>query len=198
MRQRYSVLLVVLAGISCAKQQEQLAPDPGRSVVTHYHGAVTVDVHGSVDPSVHIMSAPIDSVWGALPGVYERLGIEPTLVDPRGYQIGNTRFVSRHIEGARLSRYLQCGHSIGNSDNADSYRVTMSVVTRVRVDEDRQTVLQTELSASAKPRHVSGNAVICSTTGKLEARIAELASAILRDGNQPQSFVEQRDGEGAR
>ena len=179
MKQRLSVLFILLAGLSCAKQQDTLAPDQGRSVLTRYHGDWGVDVHGTVDPSRHVVAAPVDSVWAMLPGVYEQLGIEHSLVDNRGLQIGNTRFVTRTMEGNRLSRYLRCGSSIGNSDNADTYRVTMSVVTRIRVDEDQQTLLQTEVTGSASPRHVSGNPVICTTRGKLEERIAELVSETL-------------------
>ena len=85
MQNRYSLLLVVLAGITCARQQDAVAPDPGRSVLTRYHGDVTADVYGSVDPSRHILRAPVDSVWVALPSVYEQLEIEPTLVDRRRY-----------------------------------------------------------------------------------------------------------------
>ena len=61
----------------------------------------------------------------------------------------------------------------------------MSVITRIRIDEDEQTVLQTQVTGSASPRHVSGNDVICTTTGRLEGRIAELVSANLHSGSLP-------------
>ena len=185
MKCQLAVFLTLFAGISCATQQATLAPDQGRDVVTRYHGHLAVDVHGSVDPSQHVVSGSVDSVWTTLPGIYEQLEIEPTLVNRGGYHVGNTRFVTRSIDGNRLSRYLRCGSSVGNSDNADTYRVTMSVITSVRVDDDRQTVLQTEVTGSASPRHVSGNAVICTTTGRLERRIAELVSTSLSSGNPP-------------
>jgi len=179
MRKLPPVFLLLLAGTGCAKHQDDLAPDPGRNVVTRYHGNVAVDVLSSVELSRHVVARPVDSVWVVLPAVYEQLEVEPTLLDSGNYRIGNTRFVTRRIEGNRLSRYLRCGSSVGNSSLADSYRVTMSVLTRVRRDQDGQTLLQSEVTGSAVPRTVSGNAVVCTSTGRLEQRIAELAAEIL-------------------
>lgn len=181
MQYRLGILFLMLAAASCARQQRSLAPDAGRDVLTRYHGDVAAEIHSSVDPSRHVIRAPKDSVWRVLPDAFERLDIDPEQISPSSYDIGNTQFVTRSIEGNRLSRFLRCGSSVGNSDNADTYRVTMSVITRVRVDDNGQTLLQTEITASAKPRTVSGNAVICSTTGRLERRIAEIASEILAE-----------------
>ena len=184
MQKRIFLFLLAFAVVSCAKPQGDLAPNQGRTVIDRYHGDVNANVYGGVEPSRHVVNAPVDSVWSVLPQVYANLDIEPTSVDSRGYQVGNTHFVPREIEGRRLSRYIQCGYGVTTSNNADTYRVTMSVITRVRVDEDGQTLLQTELSASARPREVSGGAINCSSTGRLERRIAELASELLGSGDR--------------
>jgi len=179
MKMAIMVLLVLGVCISCARQQSTLAPNTGRDVITRYHGHVSLNVQNTVDPSRHAFNEPVDSVWSVLQDVYEELGIETNIVDERGYQVGNSRFVTRRIGGDRLSRYLSCGSSVGYSNIADSYRVTLSVISRVRLGADRQTMLQTEVTGSAMPRQVSGNSVICTTTGRLEQRIAELTSSLL-------------------
>jgi hypothetical protein len=140
-------------------------------------------MYSTVDPTTHIVRAPVDSIWVWLPAVYERLEIEPSLIDSPAHRIGNTNFSPRQIEGKRLSRFLQCGYGVTSSNNADSYRVTMSVVTWIRPGEDNQSVVQTEVAASARPRDVSGNAVECSSTSRLERTIVELLTEFMESGN---------------
>ncbi len=184
MPKRFFLPLVLCLSVACATPRNDMSPDTGRSTLTQYYGTVTVDVHNTVDPSSHIIGTSVDSVWRVLRSVYQDLDVAPNVIDRRGYQIGNTRFDPRSIGGQRLSRFLRCGYSVSTSNNADSYRVTMSLVTRVRVDVQRQTVLQTEITASAKPRMVSGNAIACTTTGRLERRIAEMVAEKLSGENE--------------
>jgi hypothetical protein len=179
MNKEILLLLVLPTCVSCAKQQGTLAPDTAREVITRYHGHVSLDVQNTVAPSRHNLDESMDSVWSVLPSVYQQIGIEPELVDNGNYLIGHTRFVARRLDGNRLSRYVTCGSSVGYADLADSYRVTLSVITRVRRGENLHTLLQTEVAGSAMPRQVSGNSVTCATTGKLEQRIAELTSTLL-------------------
>ncbi len=183
---RVLLSLALCLCLACAAPRNEMAPNTGRSTLTQYHGAVNVDIHGTIDPSSHIIGASVDSVWSVLRSVYQELDVAPNVIDRGGYQIGNTRFDPRDIGGVRLSRYLRCGYSVANSNNADTYRVTMFLVTRVRRNDEHRTVLQTEVSATAKPRVVSGNAINCATTGRLERRIAEMVVESLRGENQPQ------------
>jgi len=176
-------LLVLLTGLSCARSQNSAVPDPDSYSRTRMHGDVNLEMYSTVDPATHVVRAPVDSVWVWMPAVYERLGIEPSLWDSQTHRIGNTGFSPRQIDGTRLSRFIQCGYSVTSANNADTYRVNMSVVTWVRSGENNQTVIQTEVAASARPRDVSGNAVDCSSTSRLERTIVEYVTEFLASGN---------------
>jgi hypothetical protein len=181
------LVFTALLTVACAKSGQETAPHPGDAYVDRYSGSgnligVDMEMHGGTEPSSDVIDAPVESVWLTLPLVYERLGVPAELLDRRGQRIGNTRFNPRRIEGKRLSRYIECGYGVTSSNNADVYRVTMSLVTRISATERGATLVQTYIDASARPRDVSGNPVRCSTKQVLEKRIAELVQTTLERG----------------
>jgi hypothetical protein len=180
-------LAVLLA--ACAKPQQGVSPDPGQTQIHRYSGNVDVELYGGTDPSSDILRVSPDSVWMALPIVYERLGIETEFADRRGQQIGNTRFYPSRIDGKRMSQYLECGYGVTTSNNADTYRVTMYMVTSIQPSDAGGTLVQTTIDASAKPREVSGNPVTCTTRRTLEGRIVELVREVINElrvrGSEP-------------
>jgi hypothetical protein len=111
--------------------------------------------------------------------VYEILRIPEAGADPEKKAFGNLEFRARRIEGERLSRYIDCGMGATAVPNADSYQVTMSVLTRLAPAEDGGTVVETTVDANGKPRNVSGNPVHCQSIGTLETRVAELVLWVL-------------------
>jgi hypothetical protein len=137
-----------------------------------------------VDPGVSrssdVVDAPVTRVWTILPTVFDELEIEPTVRDPQEKLLGSMQFRPRRIGGNRLSQYLDCGRSVGVASNADAYRVTMSLVTRVKEADGDRTEIETELYAVAEPRGVRGDAVNCTSKGTLERQIVELVQARTR------------------
>lgn len=137
--------------------------------------AVRNEARGVARPA----AASLDSVWRALPRVYELLGIPDAAADPERQIFGNREFRVRRLERERLSRYIDCGTGITSVPQADTYSVTMSVVTRLAPAQDGWTMIETTVEATARPRDVSGNAVYCPSSGKLEARVFELVLEVL-------------------
>ncbi len=124
---------------------------------------------------VEVLEAPRETVLAALIQVYQELEIPVAGTDPATGEIGNPSFEPRRIGGQLLSRFLNCGSSgVTGRPNADSYRVTMYLVSRVESTEDGRTRLSTEVDARAQARGVSGYPVQCQSRGTLETRIAEM------------------------
>lgn len=123
------------------------------------------------------LGAPARDVWEAATAAYEELGIEVTYSQPSRH-VGNRQFrVRRRLAGARLSRYLRCGVDVAGRPMADSYIVTLNVVSEVTSTTDLQSRMSTTVSATAlKPSGTSTDPVVCVSKGLLEERIADLVS----------------------
>jgi len=124
---------------------------------------------------VSIPGAPRDSVLVALQAIYTKLGVDVTLLNPATGEIGNIKFskVGR-LGDTPLSRYVSCGVT-ATGVAADTYRVTMSLVSRVtaNVAETGSTV-STQLAAYAQDVGTGTGRISCSTTGALESRLNQM------------------------
>jgi hypothetical protein len=69
---------------------------------------------------------------------------------------------------------VDCGVDPTRGQLANFYRLTMSLLTTVLPDPGGGTRLETRLIAEGRQRGVSSNSIPCSTTGRLEERVAEL------------------------
>jgi hypothetical protein len=117
-----------------------------------------------------VAAAP-EKVFTVLPGVYEALGVPINTVRSDGNTIGAREVrMPRRLGKVALSQYVDCGTNATGSPNADTYAVTMSVLTRVAPAASGSTVV-TQIAATARPITVSGNTIQCSSTGRLEQAI---------------------------
>ena len=119
-----------------------------------------------------------DLVWGVLGGVYERIGIPVTAVDSKTLTVGNLGYEARRIDGSRMNTYVDCGTNFGGP-LANTYEVTLSVVTKLAKVDERHTEVSTTVDASAKPRTVAGYPVQCTTRQKLEELIIKKVAEVL-------------------
>jgi hypothetical protein len=134
----------------------------------------SIDSYSDVGGSSHRVSAAPDRVWEVMPAVYQGLGIAVGTSIPDAKTIGNVRLdLNRVLAGQPLSTFVNCGEGPTGSPLADSYRVTMSLLTTLATAENGATRVETRINASAANRAVSGATVNCATTGRLEALIAE-------------------------
>ena len=129
---------------------------------------------GEAALSSEMVNAPADQVWSILPRVYEELGVNLSVIDSNRMWLGNTRFRLREINGERLSRFLDCGSGVGIVSYADTYQVTMALLTGISEGVEGGSEVQTHFQAVARPRAVSGNDLRCTSRGTLERRIVEI------------------------
>lgn len=120
------------------------------------------------------VAAPASRVFGALPEVYEELGlsINMALSDARTVGVRDGR-APRRLAREPLSRYLECGVDATGAAHADTYAVTLTALSRVTVAGDSASVVVTQVLASARPMSTSGNALRCASTGRLEDHIGK-------------------------
>lgn len=119
---------------------------------------------------------PIAEAWTRLVKAYSDLGIPLTTVSPNDHFLGNEGMRRSHtFAGQRMSLLLDCG--IGGTSggaNADIYSINMSVVSRLVASPDSTTEVATLVQATAMPMSFGTPAVVCSTNGWLEAKIASM------------------------
>jgi hypothetical protein len=121
-----------------------------------------------------VLNVEPDAALAALQAAYEDLGIEIKMLDHNTRQIGNKRFAKMYeLKGVRLSKYVGCGIT-ETGPAADSYRVTMSIVSRV-IPSGTGSRISTRLTAYAEDLGSSKGTLSCMTLGSLEQRINELA-----------------------
>jgi hypothetical protein len=118
-----------------------------------------------------------DKLWGALPLVYDSLGIKLNMMNAGARSLGaqNAR-MRRRLGGAAISRSLTCGTGVTGEDNADTYDVFVTVMSAVEPRGGDRATLRTWVQGSARPTGTSGNPVRCASTGWLERRIAQLVA----------------------
>ena len=123
------------------------------------------------------LAMPAERAWALLPLAYEALGLPLTTLDSERRLIGagGVRAQGR-LGGAWLSRYVDCGTASTGLANADSYAVTIDVVTQVDGSASAPNAgLSTALRASGRPGSTStSNPVNCVSRGTLERRLAEI------------------------
>jgi hypothetical protein len=142
-------------------------------------GATQLTVTPSSDPNSVTLSHPAEDVWRVLPAVFETLGLPVTERNSTTRVIGNPGHkVRRQMAGVRLGQYVDCGRMQG-TPSADTYELTLAVITRVVPAENRTSVLQTTVQATGQPLNFASSSVNCWTTRRLEARIAELVRQLV-------------------
>ena len=122
--------------------------------------------------------APSQDVWRILADVVERLEIPVTRRDPRSMEMGNLGYQTRRVEGKRMASYIDCGSNLSGR-LANSYDITLSVMTRLTNGAEGTTIVTTTVDAYGKPRATSGNQVHCQSREVLEQRVPELIAEML-------------------
>lgn len=178
------VMILALLVTGCASSSSTPAPPSGPQTTTisvppsgalgGSGSTVVLSVHRDARGSRHTITASPEQVWAALLLVYEKLQIPVGTIDSNARRLGNTALVAnRALAGERVSRSLNCGESGFGAPVADSHQVTVSVLTLLEPVPGGGTLIETRLTGSAIARGVSTAPVHCSTSGRLEERIAQ-------------------------
>lgn len=171
------VVLVVLAA-GCASARTDLPATPTTEATTTFESATgpvaTTQISSSYMSSDSVF-VPVDSVWKALPEIYGRLKVPVNTTDAQQRRFGAERIAVRgQLGGIMLSRLVDCGQSVMGSDNANTYSVTLNVVTRLRPAGAGATIVQSQVNGSARPTGQSTGSVQCTSKGVIEERIARM------------------------
>ncbi len=170
-----TVAAVLLSGCASGSTLSSgVTAGPSIETANTQHGDRMTSVPEFKSAQVVKVDVQIADVWPRLIKAYSDVGIPLTTVQPGKFFLGNEGMKRSHTLGnQRLSSYLNCG--VGGSsggDNADVYSVNMSVVTQLTSMADNGTEVATLIQATATPMTFGTAAVVCSTTGRLERRIA--------------------------
>lgn len=173
----FALAAFALAGCAGSRHEPATGARPATMVLSGAQGNMTLSTVSSAAVAKRELAAPIDSVWQALPAVFDSLKIPVTTVLAGQYTMGNDGVkLRRAIAGVNMPNYLNCGGSIG-MPNADTYDIQLSLITQLQKVEgtDRVTNVVTMIDATARPNMGSTiNPVACSSTGRLEDRIYQL------------------------
>ena len=128
----------------------------------------------TVRPGLVTLEFPIADVWRALPVAYDSIGIPVGKMDTLSRVVGNEGYkLRRKLGGVPLTRYLDCGQAQGFK-SAETYEISLSVLTQLQPAGTGQTTAATVVQASAKPVNFAGEYSACESTGELEKRVADV------------------------
>jgi len=171
-------VLSLIALSACASSGSS-SSRPDETVRINGAGSSNLKLTSNTYGHVSKISAPINSVWLAMPGAFEALSIPITNVDTIGHVIANDGLkLRRQLGKSPLSRFIDCGNTqVG--ENADSYDVHLTVSVKLTTDEGGTTKLETMFESMAKPVSFSREYARCSTRGVLEQRLVDAVKAQL-------------------
>lgn len=167
--------LVAVAAAGCASAGSGgTYREPGTVAVITPSGTfqIPIGVDVRATPRVAVTAA---EAWGALPGVYEALGIATDVMDPSRRQIGaqQHRF-SGQILRRSPSDFFDCGMDPGlNAPLADRAPINAQVITEVSGAGEGAEVRTTINATARRPGGAAGTAT-CRSLGLLEILIAKM------------------------
>jgi len=162
---------VLLAAAACATASGP-PPEKHDRVIAVTETNVIRATELSTPENIHVKARP-DSVFALLRTIYPEVGVEVKLFDPAKGEIGNRNFSKYYnLKGVALHNFVGCG-TTATGPSADTYRVTMSLVSYVFADATGSNV-STRLEAKADDTGLSKGMVSCLTTGMLEERVNQL------------------------
>ena len=133
----------------------------------------------TTSPDAYVSSTRLPNsparVFQVLPLVMTELGLPPSRIDTTGLFI-EARSVAarRQLAGVSLGAYFDCGSSTG-IPNTTSYTLRITGWARVEPNEIGTTTLSTRVEATARQEGLQQGTVVCSSKGKLEEKLAQLA-----------------------
>ncbi len=182
MRPQLHLLALLFVAAGCASGTA--VPSTGAAAAPTVNSGRVVTSGGST-VQLNTMSADVDvklfvtgtpeQAWEVLPKVYSELLIPVSVNDAKTKTIGNTGWRTRRSIGrVPAQRYLDCGSS-GTLENAETYNLTLSIVTTVRPNDRGGAIISTAVSGSGRNPITSSSAdVRCASKGDLEIRIRDM------------------------
>ncbi|MBM4194647.1 MAG: hypothetical protein FJ202_09765 [Gemmatimonadetes bacterium] len=181
---RTSISAAVLAGLAsmaCASATQKTTTDVAEMPMSQQ---ITLGTQQSIRFNTTATTAAVgedigvgvDSAYTLMTKAYAEIGIPIAQMDPRSRSVVNpTLKLRRRLGGVSMVKYLDCGNK-DNVPNAETYDLVLSIASAATVAEGGRSRISTRLSGVAShPVFGSANQTVCTTTGELEKRIAQVA-----------------------
>jgi len=172
------LLLIALGAVplaACASGSGGTANAPRGSQMN------TVWFRGDVIPVRRFLSAPVGTIWAALPQSFAELGFPSRASAREGERIYLTPSLRIHgqlYKGELNSVYLDCGNAAGGGHAADSYEVTFAMLARLTPQDSGSTLVEVLVDGTARDRTLNlSNALSCTGTGRLEKEFLQRLEA---------------------
>lgn len=184
-----SAPLVVALVVGCASAPRSSTPgapiaDPSAGQPTQATTIVTGNASYSIAATndapasgTRALTVPADTAFYALVAAYQGLGMPPNTVvsSTRTVGVREANFTQR-LGKRRLSEFLSCGTDATGLPLADQYRVTLTALSQVTPAAAGGSTVVTQVSGTARSLAQSTDPVRCSSTGRLEAAVNNLAA----------------------
>ena len=168
--------VVLLALAACAPATTPATQSPAIAAASGSTGARGVGIELTTRVEGVDASFPVgpDEVFAAVRDAYAALSIPLSRDEPAQRTIGNDGLRARRVIGKLETRRLfDCGGTAG-APNAETYQLTVTIISSVRSDGGTGSVLTTVVDGSGiNPNFASSGAVRCSSTSSLEDAIAK-------------------------
>jgi len=176
---RLGVFISLALAVGCAGNSPVVTGGPETQAI-----AVGSDIRtrSAVEPVSNEVPFAGARVFQALTLVYDTLGMPLTTLDFKRHLIGNDGMkVRQKLGGVALSKYVDCGSS-QLVPSADTYEVSLSVLSHVALDSTSANIstVTTTVSALARPVEHAQEWFQCKTKGTLEKKIIELIPALIK------------------
>ncbi len=172
-----AILVLTASAYGCASSPASVADNvrSDRNIQIRDNGMLTRQEKLGHEDAV--FSAPPSAVLAALRLAYADIGVEVKSSNPATGEIGNIEFVRLHkMAGRPMTAFVNCG-STATGPAADSYRITMLLVSVVK-PQGTASVVETRFQARAVD--IAGGAsagqVECQSLGTLEQKLHDLTS----------------------
>ncbi len=172
-------LLLALATLGCASSRGD-TPDgttsssPDRILLVD-QGRVYRTTNDNVNAVEQLVPGTREQVMQWLVGAYEEVGVSVNTVEPKAGRVASESFVTpSRLGGQPMTKYVDCGADQFGRPRAGTYALTISTTSAVNPATAGYMRVQTVMTASARQRGVSGDAITCSSTGALEKRLNTL------------------------
>jgi hypothetical protein len=168
------VILSIMAASACSSAQPKPEVTARPETVRVVGGTGTMTSVGTTTSdhavTTKLMALPA-RVWQVLPIVFDSLGIAIADLDQQARVIGNRDLKVRGKLGkVPLRRYVDCGNAQG-APSADTYEVSLAVMTQVQPADSVSTNVSTLVQAVARPVNFAGEYVRCLSTRALEKEL---------------------------
>lgn len=171
---------IVLLAAACAVHQAA-EPDASTDVV---RAAVApgeaLDLTRQTLLYDHEYPATRAQAWDALLGGEEDFAMRLESADSAtGVVVFHVQTSTPRVAGRHASMWLDCGRGPGGAPRVNTYQLTLRLTAIVESVTERQVRVRAALVGYARDRGVTGDALPCTSTGKLEQRAHAILAARL-------------------